>query len=147
MSNSKPTGSRQALADTPLEALFVERDVDRRLEHYWSWTAVTLFLLVPVDLITTSVVVSRYGVDVIANPFVTWLFGQGPVTFVAVPLAGAMLATGLVHGVLETLRHAPRPLQERLALLFEVWIGLMVSLGLLLLVNDLAAIFFRVSLL
>lgn len=124
---------------------FVDHDVESRVHEYWSWSAIALFLLFPVDLFTTMVAIDQFGVGAETNPFVAWLFQQGPVVFTLVHLLGAVIMAAVLFGLVETIRRASPPHRGRFAFVFEVWLGLVVSLGVFLFVNNVAAIYLHTS--
>lgn len=122
-------------------------DFETRVQEYWGWIAVSLFLLVTVDLLTTTFAVREFGLGAEGNPVMRWLIAQGPVVLVVAHLVALVLAAAFFFGIIEMIRETPRRHREKMALLFEVWIGLLVSAGLFLFANNLSAIVLHVSLL
>jgi hypothetical protein len=119
---------------------FVPTNPTSRISEYWTWIALTLFVLFPVDLLTTMVAVDQFGLGAEANPFMRWLFEQGLVTLTIVHLLLAIVTVLCCYGVLETIRAATERSQRSLALTFEVTIGLLLSAGLLVVSNNLFVI-------
>lgn len=122
-------------------------DFETRIREYWGWIAVALFLLITVDFLTTTVAVSLYGVGAEGNPFMRWLIGHGTVPLVAAHLVAIVLAVIFFFGIIEMIRQTPEPQRKSLAVVFETWVGLLVSFGLFLFANNLSAIVLRASLL
>lgn len=148
MSNSSTMQSvRRTATQTTLEDLLVRTDVDSRLRTYRSWAALALFLLIPLDMVTTALAVRQFGIEATANPVVTLLLEQGWFVFLGAQVLGVAVVGAILALVLAVIKHTSDPLQGQLALVFEVWIGAMVSLGLFLFVNNFAAIVFQTSLL
>lgn len=73
-----------------------------RIEEYWDWFAVALFLLVTVDLLTTVGATRKYGLDAEINPVIIWLFRQGLLTVVVAHLAVTVLAVCAFAGLIRT---------------------------------------------
>jgi membrane-bound metal-dependent hydrolase YbcI (DUF457 family) len=120
---------------------------ERDVAEYWSWFSVGLFLLVTVDLLTTMGATLLYGTAAEANPFVAWLIGRGPVAVTVANLGVVLLAVVAFSGVLRTVRRARAPYGSYLALGVELWLGLLVAVGLFLLANNLSVIVLGDSLL
>lgn len=118
-----------------------------RIQEYWSWIAVALFLLVTVDMLTTIVAASVLGTDAEANPLVRWALEQGIGTLVVLNLVAVVLAVGLFYALLELLQRMPDRYQPGFALLIEVFIGLLLFAGLGVLANNLSAVLLGSSLL
>lgn len=118
-----------------------------RIGEYWDWIAVSLFLLVTVDMLTTMFAAERLGTAAEANPLMRWALEQGTTTLVAVNLAVVVLAVAFFYALVEMLERSPERLRRPLALAVEVWLGLLVFAGLLVLANNLAAIVLGASLL
>lgn len=118
-----------------------------RTGEYWQWIALTMFLLFPVDLLTTLVAVGKFGLHVEANPLVRWLIARGTLVLAAGNVALAAVAAGCCHGIVTAIRDVTNSYRRRLALSFEVTIGLLLSLGLFVVSNNLSVILLQRSLL
>lgn len=114
-----------------------------RLEEYWSWVAVALFLLLAVDLLTTIFAAGVVGTRAEANIIVRWGLEQGPAYLIAINLGALVLLAVLFYGLIRLSREAPEPFDDIIALSFEIWIGLLVAVGLLVFANNLLVIFFH----
>lgn len=119
----------------------------RDIAEYWSWFAVVLFLLVTVDLLTTIGATLLYGTAGEANPLVARLVTRGPAAVAAANLAVVVLAAASFSGVVRAVRRTPAPYDTYLAYLVELWLGLLVAVGLFLFANNLAVIVLGDSLL
>lgn len=119
-------------------------DVDR--ESYWSWVAVALFLLLPVDLLTTLLSAAVVGSDAEANPWMTWLLAQPLSVLVAVHLAvGAVAVAGFA--AYEALSRRSERFGAVMLQAVRVYLALLVTVGLIVFLNNLTVIVLRRSLL
>jgi len=118
-----------------------------RIEEYWSWFAVALFLHVTLDLLTTAGAAARYGLAPEINPLVVWLIGQGTVVLVGAHLVVVVLAATAFAGIVRVLRRMPSPYDRYYAYFVEVWLALVVAAGLVVVTNNLSVIVFGASLL
>lgn len=125
------------------------RDVDptKRIEEWWDWFAVALFLLITVDLITTIGATIEHGYAAEANPIVRWLLVQGPLALAAVNLAVVVVAVLCFRNVVRIARRIPGPYDRYFAFGVELWLGAIVSLGLFIFANNLSVIVWGSSLL
>jgi len=112
----------------------------KRVEEYWSWVAVALFLLLTVDLLTTILAAGAVGATAEANPIVRWALSRGTPILIGVNLFALGLLVLLFYGLIRLARDAPEPYDEVVAVSFEVWIGLLVAAGLLIFANNLLVI-------
>lgn len=122
------------------------RRITPRVQEYWSWIAVALFLLVTVDMITTTYAAYQVGVIHESNPLVRWSLLQGPAIFLGINLAAVVLVTVLFDRVVDVLCRTPAPYDGYLAAGIEAWLGGLLAAGLLVFANNLAVIFFGQSL-
>jgi hypothetical protein len=118
-----------------------------RIQEYWSWIAVSLFLLISVDMLTTIFAAAALGSDAEANPLMRWALEQGVGTLVAVNLAAVVLAVGFFYALLELLAQTPARYQRGFALLVEVYLGILLFAGLGVLANNLSAVILGASIL
>jgi hypothetical protein len=123
------------------------RDVDARVPEYWDWIAVSLFLLVTVDMVTTVYAARSIGLSGEANPFVRWSIASGPVAFAVVNLGTVIVVAGLFGRVIATLGRTPAPYDRYLATGIEAWLGGLLAAGLLVFANNLSVVFHGRSLL
>ncbi|MFC7137234.1 hypothetical protein [Halobaculum litoreum] len=117
-----------------------------RVEEYWEWAAVALFLLVTVDLLTTMYAAAAVGRAAEANPLVRWALGRPLAVLVGINLAAVVLASVVFHGVIETYRVTPVRVRPYYGLVIEAWLGLLVASGLAIYANNLAVIVLGASL-
>jgi hypothetical protein len=118
-----------------------------RIQEYWSWIAVTLFLLVTVDMLTTIFAAAVLGSAAEANPLMRWALEQGIGTLVAVNLVAVVLAVGFFYALLELLEQTPSPYQRGFALLIEAYLGVLLFAGLAVLANNLSVVILGSSIL
>ena len=114
--------------------------LQERIEEYWGWIGAALFLLVTVDLLTTLYAASAVGVYAEANPMTRWLVTQGPAVLVGVNLAAAGLVVVLFYGLMELVRITPERLQPPFMRLIELWLGILLAVGLAVFANNLSVI-------
>lgn len=117
--------------DTPLSA---------NDESYWQWFAVALFLLIPVDMLTTAGAIARHGVGGELNPLMRTAFQRGTPALLGLNLAAVVLTTGGFGLVLVMFRRAPYWMHPYLDRWLQLWLGLLVSAGLFVAVNNLLAL-------
>lgn len=120
---------------------------DQRIEEYWSWIAVSLFLLVTVDLLTSLSAAAVVGVGAESNPFMAWLLGQPLPTLVGVNVAAVVLVTVCFAGVMRMLRRTPERYARHFAFGIELWLGTLLAVGLFVFANNLSVIVHGASLL
>jgi hypothetical protein len=118
-----------------------------RIQEYWSWIAVALFLLVTVDMLTTIFAAAALGSAAEANPLMWWALEQGTATLVAVNLVAVVLAVGFFYALLELLEQTPGPYQRGFALLIEAYLGVLLFAGLAVLANNLSVVILGSSIL
>lgn len=99
-------------------------------------------LLLPADLFTTMAVTHVYGLSAEANPIMRWLLQQHLVAIIAVHIAVGVAATGVFVLLLEELRGASPPYDSYLERGVEVWLGLLVIAGLVIVGNNLLILWF-----
>lgn len=112
----------------------------RRVEEYWGWAAVALFLLLSLDLLTTYYAAATVGTAAEANPLVAWLLGRPLWVVVAVHLLVAVLVVGCFAVLMHLYRRTPRRYRRGFGLLIELWLGGLVAVGLAVVANNLAVV-------
>lgn len=123
------------------------RIAESRIEEYWDWIAVALFLLLSVDLLTTLSAARLVGTGAESNPLMRWLLGRGVLTVIGAHLAAVVLVTGCFRLLVDRLRRTPAPANRYFALAIEAWLGFLVAVGLGVFANNLAVIVLGRSLL
>ena len=123
------------------------RPINRRLEEYWDWFAVALFVLITVDMITTMYAAWYVGPAAEANPLMRWALGQGLLTLTVVNLAATVLAVGGFYLLMRLLESTSEPYDRYVSLGVEAWLGLLIAGGLFVFANNLFVIFHGRSLL
>lgn len=135
---------------TPDERELISRPAprsERRIREYWSWIAVSLFLLVTVDLLTSLYAAAVVGVGAESNPVMQWLLRQSVPVLVGVNVAAVVLVTVSFAGLMQMLRRTPAPYARYFALGIELWLGLLLAVGLFVFANNLSVIVLQESLL
>jgi hypothetical protein len=118
-----------------------------RIVEYWSWVAWALFLLVTVDMLTTLFAASVLGTAAEANPLMRWALERGLGTLLALNLAAVVFVVAFFYGLVQMLERTPERYQSEFSLVVEVWLGLLLFVGLAVFANNLSAIFLGQSLL
>lgn len=124
-----------------------DAQVQRRIEEYWEWVAVALFLLLSLDLLTTYYAAATVGTGAEANPLVAWLLGRSLAVVVAVHLAVAVLSVGCFAALMRLYRRTPRRYRGGFGLLIELWLGGLVAVGLAVVANNVSVVVLGRSLL
>jgi hypothetical protein len=120
---------------------------ESRIEEYWDWIAVALFLLLSVDLLTSLAAARLVGAGAESNPLMRWLLGRTTLVVVGAHLGVVVLVTGFFRLLLDRLRRTPSPADYYFALLIEGWLGVLVAVGLGVFANNLSVIVLGRSLL
>jgi hypothetical protein len=120
---------------------------DARIEEYWDWIAVALFLLLAVDLLTTLAAARMVGSAAESNPLMRWLLGRDVLIVIGAHLIVVVMVTGFFGLLIDRLRRTEPPTDRYLAFLIEAWLGLLVAIGLAVFANNLAVIVLGRSLL
>jgi hypothetical protein len=121
--------------------------VQSRIEEYWDWIAVALFLLLAVDLLTTLAAARAVGPGAEGNPLMRWLLGQDVLLVIGAHLVVVVLVTGCFRVLVDRLRRTAPPADRYFAFLIEAWLGVLVAVGLGVFANNLAVIVLGRSLL
>lgn len=115
--------------------------------EYWSWTAGALYLLLPLDLLTTMYAAAVYGPMAEANPYVREALVHGTGRLVALNLAALLIIVTLIAAYIRLLERTRGPEAWVMARSFELWVGGLIALGLFVFANNLAVIVLGGSLL
>ncbi len=118
----------------------VSETTRRRVNEYWEWIAVALFLLLTVDLLTSLYAAAEAGVEAEVNPLMAYLLGEPLVVLLAVHLGITVLAVGFFHGLMETFLATPARFRRIYGLLIELWLGILLTVGLAVFANNLSVI-------
>jgi hypothetical protein len=114
--------------------------VQQRVTEYWEWVAVALFLLLSVDLLTSLYAAAAVGVGAEANPLMAYLLRQPLAVLLGVHLGVAVLAVGFFYGLMRTYVATPAPYRRPYGYLIELWLGLLLAVGLSVFANNLLVI-------
>jgi hypothetical protein len=117
-----------------------DAELGDRIDEYWGWVAVALFLLTAVDVLTTLGAAAVVGVGREANPFVRWLLEESVLALVAVNLVVVVVGAVGFRGVVATLWRTPPRLRPYYLVVIEVWLGLLVAAGLAVFATNLVVI-------
>lgn len=118
-----------------------------RHTEYWWWFVGAIVLLIPLDLVTTMFAIAQYGFEGETNPFMRLLLQSEWHIVLTVNLGLAFLTIGFFYGIMEMGKMTPDHLKSKYYLIFEVWMGSIISIGLAVLVNNIAVLTLGESLL
>ena len=110
------------------------------VREYWSWTGGALYLLLPVDLLTTLYAAALYGPAAEANPYVRHALDHGVPRLVAMNLAVLAVAVALVAAYMRVLSRTRGVEAWVMARSFELWAGGLIAVGLFVFANNLSVI-------
>lgn len=114
--------------------------------EYWSWFTFMLFLLIPLDILSTSFAIRLYGVQGELNPLMRVLFMADWYIFLIVNVGVAIMAIGFFNGVLAMGEITPIEYKKRYYFVVELWMGAGIAFGIGLLVSNLMVVFYGYSL-
>ena len=114
--------------------------VQQRVTEYWEWVAVALFLLLSVDLLTSMYAAAVVGIDAEANPLMEYLLQQPLEILLGVHLGVTVLAVGFFYGLMRTYVATPVEYRRPYGYLIELWLGLLLAVGLSVFANTLSVI-------
>jgi E3 ubiquitin-protein ligase DOA10 len=124
-----------------------QQTVENRIEGYWGWITVALFLLVTLDLLTSLYAAQVVGLEYESNPLMAWLLGQSLVAVITVHVAAVVLAAVFFYAIVELIRRTTPTLQWVMMRSLEIYLGLLIAVGLFVVANNLSVIVLRRSLL
>lgn len=114
--------------------------LDRHVDRWWVLFAVALFLLVPLDLLTTLVAISKYGTGVEANPFMRLLLDHGLLAVTAVNLVVVLVGVSLFHVAMGSIQRAPISSHRALINVVNTWVAVLLIGGIVLVANNVLVI-------
>lgn len=115
-------------------------ELDRYLTTWWVLFGAALFLLIPLDLLTTYAAVSKHGMVVEANPLMRYLLEQGLVVVTLVNILVVALVTGMFHLALSRIQRAPERSHRALSYTVNLWVGVLLLGGIVLVANNLLVV-------
>lgn len=114
--------------------------IESRIPLYWRLAAVAVFLLVPIDMVTTMFAAYVYGSGAEANWIVAHAIEEGPVVFAGINLIGGFLVSLIFYGLIELIESSPHEHQRALGLAFEAWVTILIGIGLFVAANNISVI-------
>lgn len=116
------------------------------LSTYWRYVTATLFLLIPVDMLTTLYASYVYGPSAEANPVMRWALQQGVGAVVGLNIVALALAALIFYGLRELIARSEPPYNHIIGRATEVWLAFLIAGGLFVFANNLLVIVAQVSL-
>lgn len=113
--------------------------MEKRARRWWLGFTAALLLLLPIDLFTTLLTVSRHGTAIEANPIMRWLLEQGIVEVTLVHLAVTGVVVYLFHLTVAAVQQASVSSKLSLERGVNAWLGIMLAGGLVVVVNNVLA--------
>lgn len=120
---------------------------DSRIQEYWDWVAVALYLLITVDMLTSIYAGEVVGLEHEANFLMAWVLDQPLPVLIGTHIVAATLATvgfSLLFGVIQANESRSRKILE---LTTELYLGLLIAVGLFIFANNFVVVVFQQSLL
>lgn len=112
--------------------------MDEYITAWWVLFAAALFMLLPLDLLTTLVVVWEYGVIVEANPIMRRLLDQGLFAVTVANLLAAVLVVVMFQTVIGQFRQASSSDRRLLVPVVTTWVVLLNLAGVVVVANNLS---------
>jgi len=122
------------------------KDISSLFSEYWEWISVLLFLFITADLLTTMYAASIHGTFLEGNPIIRWGLEQNIILLTAMNLLVGFLCIAFFYGILLNIEQAPQKYYPKLLLSFEIFLGLLISVGIFVFINNIFVIFFGSSL-
>lgn len=117
-----------------------------KIDEYWDWVVVALFLLITVNLLTSMYAMAAVGLEHESNPLMAWLFSQSLAVIITAHIGVAIVASLLFYLLFELVRLTPDPYRGIVMLSVETFLGLLIAIGLFVFANNLTTIVFGQSL-
>jgi len=114
--------------------------IERRVRRWWIGFTVALFLLLPLDLLTTFLSVSKHGLGVEANPVMSSLLSHGMLVLTVAHLAVIVAVVVGFDRAISAIRRAPTGTRGQLATGVDAWVAFIVAAGVALVVNNLLTV-------
>lgn len=111
-----------------------------RLQEYWDWFAVALFVLITVDMLSSRFAAATAGASAEANPLMRWVLQQNMFVLAGFHIAAVVIAVGSFAILMELLESSRSPYDRYLAWGIELWLGGLIAAGLFIFANNLAVI-------
>lgn len=121
-------------------------DNEERYKEWWSMFALVLFVLLSLDMLTTMGIIVERGVDVESNPIMRYLYGEGALVVMFANLVALLIATASFHSVVDLARRLTSPWDQYFKFTVEVWLGLMLTLGMIIFANNMSVLLLGESL-
>lgn len=99
------------------------------IRFYWVLAGVALFLLIPADMVTTVLVVSKHGASAEANPLMKQFLGQGLFILTIVNISVGILASLMFWGFIRTVKEASGVPLWISARAYEIWVSALIISG------------------
>lgn len=112
----------------------------RRVEAYWRWFAAVLFVVVPLDMVTTMYAAEAVGIAGEANPVVRVAIEHGVLAYAGLNLAAVAVAVGGFWALARVVRADESAYVRYVEVGLALWLGLLLAAGLLVLANNLAVV-------
>ena len=141
-----PAVTRWPPAITSRLPLAHKRPLERRLETYWRWFAVVLFVIISLDMLTTMYATNRFGLGAEANPLVRLALKRGVLDYTLLNLAGLGVSIGAFTVLTRVVRDSEPPYSRYFELVLKLWLGSLLVVGLFVLANNLLVILYGQSL-
>lgn len=122
------------------------RPLVRRVETYWRWFAVVLYVVVTLDMVSTLYAADAVGLAGEANPLVRAAVDHGVLAYAAMNLVAVVLAIGCFAALVRAVRASAPPYDRYVEAGLKLWLGLLLAAGLLVFANNLIVVVYGRSL-
>lgn len=117
-----------------------------RVSLYWYLAGAISILLVPGDMLTTVFAAKKYGTGPEINPLTAWALESGWEVLVLINIIAVIGVFLLFYAMIKSIEISSGRDKYILSRMYEVWGGFLLLVGVFVITNNLAAIFFEISL-
>lgn len=109
-------------------------------EEYWSWVSIALYLLIPLDLLTTIYAAKLYGIIHESNIIMRFLLDKNPIFLTTIHIL-LLIMVAFFFYFIELLYEKTNGKEELFfEKIIEVYLGLLIAFGLFIFSNNLTII-------
>lgn len=131
LSPTRPSlGETLAALAARLDTRRAQPSLTRRIETYWRWFAVILFVSITLDMLSTMYAFAAIGAGGEANPLIRWALHLGVAEFAAVNLVVGVAAALVFHVLVSGLRRSADRYTRYVEWGIQVWLGVLLGGGL-----------------
>ena len=145
--HERPSAFTRLLPTVPFRHPFSRtRPLERRLETYWRWFAIVLFVVITLDMLTTMYATDAVGLQAEANPLIRMALERGVLWYTALNLVVLFVSVGGFKVLSRVAQASDPPYDRYFERVLQLWLGLLLAAGLFVFVNNLSVIVYGQSL-